>query len=69
MGHICGTHRMPFSNKYSHLGHTERMRIPASCVPHIMNILESYDTLCGTHGIEKVYDLQEKIEDGIQNCL
>jgi len=56
---------MPFSNKYPHMGHTERMRIPQNCVSHIGNVLGHYERLCGTHGIEFVYKIQEKIEAGL----
>ena len=74
MGHIdynvgssCGTHRfMPFTNKFPHMGHTERMRIPQICVSHIEKLLEEYERLCGTHSIEFVYTIQEKVEDGLR---
>jgi len=56
---------MPFTNKYPHLGHTERMRIPRVYVSHIENVLQHYDRLCGTHGIEFVNKIQDKIEDGL----
>ena len=58
---------MPFSNKYPHMGHTERMRIPQICVSHIEKVLDHYERLCGTHGVEFVYKLQDKIEDGLSN--
>ena len=58
---------MPFSNKFPHMGHTERMRIPQICVSHIENVLSHYERLCGTHGVEFVYKIQEKIEDGLIN--
>ena len=58
---------MPFLNKYPHMGHTERMRIPQNCVSHIENVLKHYERLCGTHGVEFVYKLQERIEDGLSN--
>ena len=58
---------MPFLNKYPHMGHTERMRIPQNCVSHIENVLQHYERLCGTHGVEFVYKLQERIEDGLSN--
>jgi hypothetical protein len=47
------------------MGHTERMRIPQNCVSHIGNVLGHYERLCGTHGIEFVYKIQEKIEAGL----
>lgn len=56
---------MPFSSKFPHLGHTERMRIPQICVSHIENVLSHYERLCGTHGTEFVYKLQDKIEAGL----
>ena len=49
------------------MGHTERMRIPQICVSHIENVLGHYERLCGTHGVEFVYKIQEKIEDGLVN--
>ena len=58
---------MPFLNKFPHMGHTERMRIPRVCVSHIENVLGHYERLCGTHGVEFIYKIQEKIEDGLIN--
>ena len=58
---------MPFSNKYPHMGHTERMRIPRVSVSHIENVLAHYERLCGTHGVEFVLKIQDKIEDGLVN--
>jgi hypothetical protein len=49
------------------MGHTERMRIPRVCVSHIENVMEHYERLCGTHDIEFVYKLQDKIEEGLCN--
>jgi len=49
------------------MGHTERMRIPQICVSHIEKVLDHYERLCGTHGVEFVYKLQDKIEDGLSN--
>jgi hypothetical protein len=68
VGSSYGTHRfMPFSNKFPHMGHTERMRIPQICVSHIENVLGHYERLCGTHGEEFVIRLQDKIEEGLNN--
>lgn len=58
---------MPFLNKYPHMGHTERMRIPRICVGHIENLLQHYDRLCGTHDEEYVHKIQQKIEEGLDN--
>ena len=58
---------MPFTHKFPHLGHTERIRIPKSCVSHIENVLGHYERLCGTHGIEFVLKLHDKIEEGLEN--
>jgi hypothetical protein len=58
---------MPFTNKYPHMGHTERVRIPQNCVSHIETVLLHYDRICGTHGIEYLRNLQDKIEQGLDN--
>ena len=58
---------MPFSSKYPHMGHTERMRIPLICVGHIEKVLDHYERLCGTHGIEYMTKIQDKIEEGLNN--
>lgn len=58
---------MPFTNKYIHLGHTDRIRIPQNCVSHIEKVLQHYERLCGTHGLEFVIKIQDKIEDGLSN--
>lgn len=49
------------------MGHTERIRIPSNCVSHIKRILDHYDRLCGTHDVEFMYNIQSKIEDGLDN--
>jgi hypothetical protein len=65
---LYGTNRiMPFSSKYPHMGHTERMRIPEDCVPHIENLLEHYNRICGAHNEEFLHKLQLKIEEGLEN--
>ena len=65
---LYGTNRiMPFSSKYTHMGHTERIRIPENCVSHIENLLEHYDRICGTHDEEFLYKIQLKIEEGLEN--
>jgi hypothetical protein len=58
---------MPFTSKYPHMGHTERIRIPVDCVSHIENLLEHYDRIYGTHSEEFLYKLQSKIEEGLEN--
>ncbi len=55
--------------KYPSLGETKNVRLPVACVTHVLNICKSYDNLCVTHGIDKVTELQEKIEQGIDNYL
>ena len=51
------------------MGHTERMRIPQICVSHIENVLGHYERLCGTHGVEFVLKIQDKIENGLEDVL
>jgi len=60
---------MPNPSRYTNLGTTTALRIPVNCTLHIQNLLRSYDNLCRTHGIDKVTELQEKIEQGIDNYL
>jgi hypothetical protein len=58
---------MPFTSKYTNLGKTERIRIPAKYLSHIRNILEEYDRLCGTKGENLVYKIIEKYHEGLHN--
>ena len=60
---------MPNPSRYANLGPTTALRIPVNCTVHFQNLLRSYNTLCGTHGPEKVTELQERIEQGIDNYL
>lgn len=65
---LYGTNRiMPFSSKYSHMGQTERIRIPKNCLSHIENILEHYNRICGTHDEEFLHKVQKNIEIGLGN--
>ena len=65
---LYGTNRiMPFSSKYTHMGHTERIRIPQNCVSHIENLLEHYNRLCGTHNEQFILKIQTKIENGLDD--
>lgn len=52
---------MPFTNKYSHMGQTERIRIPKVCIKHIENILEECNRLYGTHEQDYVDNILESI--------
>jgi hypothetical protein len=56
---------MPFSAKYSHLGNTEKVRIPSKCIPHIERLLEEYDRVCGAHDYDYLVRIQNKIEEGL----
>ena len=65
MGHIYGTHEMPFSSKYSHLGHTERVRLPQLIIPYVGHITEELDRLCGTHGEAYVLRILDNVCQGL----
>ena len=58
---------MPFTSKHPNIGKTEKIRIPSICVPHIENLLEHYDRICGAHDEEFLYKIQLKIEEGLEN--
>jgi hypothetical protein len=58
---------MPFISKYSHMGHTERIRIPNVLIPFTEQILEEFNRLYGTHDEEYLNKLQDKIIQGLQN--
>ncbi len=60
---------MAQSPKFPGLGNTKIIRIPESCVTHVLSLCDSYDRLCVTHGFERVTELQEKIEQGIDSYL
>jgi hypothetical protein len=58
---------MPFTSNYSHMGHTERIRIPKTLIPFTKNLLEEFNRLYGTHDEEYLYKLQDKIIQGLQS--
>ena len=58
---------MPFTNKFTHLGHTERIRLPATIVPYVGHIASELDRICGTHGEERVGHILEGILNGLQD--
>ena len=58
---------MPFSNKYSHLGQTERIRIPKILMGHIEEILKEYNRLYATRDEDYMDKLQYKIIEGLQS--
>ena len=58
---------MPFSNKYSHMGHTERIRIPKILMGHIEEMLDEYNRLYGTKGEDYMSKLHDKIIEGLKN--
>ena len=58
---------MPFSNKYSHMGQTERIRIPKILMGHIEEILKEYNRLYATRDEDYMDKLQYKIIEGLQS--
>ena len=66
MGHIYGTHEMPFQNKFPHMGHTERLRLPALITPHVGHIAEECERICGTHGPDYVLQILDKVQEGLE---
>ena len=58
---------MPFINKYSYIGRTEKIRIPEICVGHIEKLLEHYDRICGAHDKDFLHKIQQKIEEGLES--
>ena len=67
VGHTCGTHRMPFTNKYPHMGHTDRVRIPHTIVTHVGHIVIECERLCGTHDEEYVLHVLDKVIKGLES--
>ena len=60
---------MTFVRKYSHLGDTDLIRIPKSCVPHIHNLLEKYNVLCSRKDEDFVNKIQKSIESRLDNYI
>ena len=53
----------PFSNRYPSLGETKPIRIPLKLHSHVLHMVEMYEDLCVTHGIENVLHMTGYIED------
>ena len=51
---------MPFSNKYSQLGSTEKIRIPKEYVPQIENILVEFNRIHEEKGKEYLIVIIDK---------
>lgn len=58
---------MPFISKYSHMGHTERIRIPSKMIPFVNQILEEFDRLYEIRDEDYLHKLQDKILEGLQS--
>ncbi len=58
---------MPFTNKYIHMGHTERVRLPAMVIPHVGHMMTELDRLCGTHDEAYVLHILDAICDGLDS--
>ena len=68
MDHMYGAHEMPFTNKYVHLGHTEKTRIPQLIIPHVGHMTEALDRLCGAHDVDYVLRILDNICEGLDNA-
>ena len=66
MDHIYGPHEMPFQNKYPHMGHTEKLRLPARLIPHALQIAEECERICGAHDVAYVDHILEKVIAGLE---
>ena len=63
MGHIT----MPFTSKYPHLGHTERIRIPHILHSHVGHMMAEFERICETHDEAYVLHIADKIIEGLNN--
>ena len=59
--------QMPFSKKYTHLGHTVRERIPQRMSTHVGQMLTECDRICGTHGEIYLSRIMDRIVEGLEN--
>jgi hypothetical protein len=58
---------MPFSNKYLHMGQTERIRVPKILMGHMEEMLEEYNRLYGTRDEDYMNKLTDKIIEGLRS--
>ena len=60
---------MVFTNKYPQLGNTSPLRIPTKLHSHVLHIVEMYESVCVTHGIENVLHLSSYVEKRLKNDI
>ena len=58
---------MPYSKKYPTLGNTIKMRIPESCSAHVTMIVDEYERIAQTKGIDFLDSMQRRLEDSLSN--
>ena len=58
---------MPFTNKYPHMGHTERVRLPQLIITHVGHIAQECDRICGTHDEDYVLHILDKVVEGLES--
>ena len=50
-------------SRYPELGDTKPLRLPLKLHSHVLHMMEQYESLCVTHGIENVLHMTGYIED------
>tara|TARA_B100001564_G_scaffold231217_1_gene195297 strand:+ start:294 stop:476 length:183 start_codon:yes stop_codon:yes gene_type:complete len=58
---------MPYSKKYPTLGNTIKMRFPQSCSDHLHMIVEEYERIAKTKGVDFLDNMQRRLEDSLSN--
>ena len=58
---------MPFTSKYPTLGKTKLMRLPLSCEHHLHMIVDEYERIAQTKGIDFLDQMQQRLEDSLSN--
>ena len=57
---------MPFQPKYKSFSSTHRIRVPSLISEEISEIASEFDRICGTHGIDKMYQILENLGDSLR---
>jgi hypothetical protein len=57
---------MPFSSKYPTLGKTELMRFPINCRDNLRMIVDEYERIASTRGIEFLDHMQRNLENSLE---
>jgi len=60
---------MPFSSKYSHLGKTDKIRIPSNQIKHVEELLDYYETICELKGDSYLHKIQNSLIETLDKIV